>query len=107
MWLQSSGTLCFAGTLCGGKVQLLLRINLIYAFLFPVKYIHIPKMYKSLTNSSLTYFIKTCQSLIAEIPRQSVFTEHVPAPYKLCMWLNRMCSTATGKKKFKKKYFAT
>lgn len=53
MWLQSSGTLCFAGTLCGGKVQLLLRINLIYSFLFPVKYIHIPKMYKSLTSSSL------------------------------------------------------
>lgn len=56
---------------------------------------------KSLSSS--TYFVKTYQSLIAEIPRQSVFPENVPAPYKLFMWLKHACFTATGKRKFQKK----
>lgn len=58
MLLKSFGILCFAGTLYRGRVWLLLRINLIYLFLFSLKYIHTLKMYRSLTSSSLHIFHK-------------------------------------------------
>lgn len=53
MLLKNFGILCFAGALCGRRMWLLLRINLIYSFLFSVKYIQTLKMYRSLTSSSL------------------------------------------------------
>lgn len=49
-----------------------------------------------------TYFIKIFQNLTARIPRQSVFTEHVSAPYNFCIcWIICASQSLEKEKNFK------